>query len=65
MLTKIILPAVLVAFLGGCVSQGTYNQEVQQADTLAAQNKTYQALTAQLQKEIQADQCASSSCRGS
>ena len=56
MLTKIILPAVLVAFLGGCVSQGTYNKEVQQADTLAAQNKTYQALTTKLQSEIKADQ---------
>ena len=56
MLTKLILPAALVAILGGCVSQGTYNQEVQQADTLAAQNKTYQALTAQLQSEIKADQ---------
>ena len=55
MLTKLILPAALVAILGGCVSQGTYNQEVQQADTLAAQNKTYQALTAQLQSEIKAD----------
>jgi len=56
MLTRIILPAVLVAFLGGCVSRGIYNQEVQQADTLAAQNKTYQALTAQLQNEIKADE---------
>ena len=56
MLTKILLPAVLVAFLGGCVSEGTYNKEVQQADTLAAQNKTYLALTAQLQSEIKADQ---------
>lgn len=56
MLTRIILPAVLVAFLGGCVSQGTYNQEVQQANTYAAQSRTYQALSAQLQKEIQADQ---------
>ena len=56
MLTKIILPAVLATFLGGCVSQGTYNKEVQQADTLAAQNKTYQALNAQLQTEIKADQ---------
>jgi chemotaxis protein MotB len=56
MLTKIIFPAVLVTFLGGCVSQGTYNQEVQQANTYAAQSRTYQALSAQLQKEIQADQ---------
>ena len=54
--TKIILPALLVALLGGCVSQGTYNQEVQQANTYAAQSQTYQLLNAQLQKEIQADQ---------
>ena len=56
MLTKVLLPALLVAFLGGCISQGTYNQEVQQANTYAAQSRTYQALSAQLQKEIQADQ---------
>jgi len=56
MLTKIILPAALVTFLGGCVSQSTYNQEVQTANTYAAQSQTYQALNAQLQKEIQADQ---------
>lgn len=56
MAARIIIPAVLVVFLGACVSQGTYNQEVQQADTLAAQNKTYQALTAQLQSEIKADE---------
>ena len=56
MLSRIILPALLVVTLGGCVSQGTYNQEVQQANTYATQSRTYQALSAQLQKEIQADQ---------
>jgi chemotaxis protein MotB len=47
---------LLVVLLGGCVSQGTYNQEVQQVNTLSDQNKTYQALNQQLQAEIQADQ---------
>ena len=56
MLSRVVLPVVLVACLGGCVSQGTYNQEVQQANTYATQSRTYQALSAQLQKEIQADQ---------
>ena len=56
MLAKIVFPAVVVACLGGCVSQGTYNQEVQTANTYAAQSQTYQLLNAQLQKEIQADQ---------
>ena len=56
MLSRIIVPAALVVFLGGCVSQGTYNQEVQQANTYATQSRTYQALSAQLQKEIQAEQ---------
>ena len=29
MFSKITLPLLLIAFLGGCVSQGTYNKEVQ------------------------------------
>ena len=56
MMSRIVLPLLVVATLAGCVSQGTYNQEVQQVNTLSAQNKTYQVLTAQLQREIQADQ---------
>ena len=56
MFSKIGLPLLLIVFLGGCVSQGTYNKEVQQADVLSAQNKTYQALNAELQSEVQADQ---------
>ncbi|NJD25375.1 MAG: OmpA family protein [Betaproteobacteria bacterium] len=56
MLSRIVVPLALVALLGGCVSQGKYNQEVAQVDTLSAQNKTYQALNAQLQNEIKADQ---------
>ena len=56
MLKKALIPLALVAVLGGCVSQGTYNKEVQTANTYAAQSKTYQALDAQLQQEIKADQ---------
>ena len=46
----------IVAVLAGCVSESTYQQEVQQAGTLSAQNKTYQALNQQLQAEVRADQ---------
>lgn len=56
MLARFAVPVLLAALLGGCVSQGTYNKEVQQANTLSSQNQTLQALTAQLQSEIQADQ---------
>ena len=45
-----------VALMVGCVSESTYQQEVQQASTLSAQNKTYQALNQQLQAEVRADQ---------
>ncbi len=53
---KIVFSFLLVAALSACVSEGTYKQEVQQADTLSVQNQAYQALTRQLQAEIQADQ---------
>jgi len=56
MISRIAVPVLLIALLGGCVSEGTYNKEVSQVDTLSAQNKTYQALNAQLQSEIKADQ---------
>ncbi|QKV56031.1 MAG: OmpA family protein [Dechloromonas sp.] len=56
MLKKTVLIVALAAALRGCVSQSTYNQEVQTANTYAAQSATYQALNAQLQKEVQADQ---------
>lgn len=56
MFSRIATAVLMIAVLGGCVSQGTYNKEVSQVDTLSAQNKTYQALNAQLQSEIQADQ---------
>ena len=56
MFKKMLIPVLLAAALGGCVSQGTYNQEVQTANTYAAQSQAYQALNAKLQQEIQADQ---------
>lgn len=56
MFKQLLLPVALIATLGGCVSQSTYNQEVQTANTYASQSRTYQALNAQLQKEVQADQ---------
>ena len=56
MFNKIVFSVLIVAGLGGCVSQGTYNKEVQQADVLSTQNNTLQVLTTQLQSEIQADQ---------
>jgi chemotaxis protein MotB len=45
-----------VALMAGCVSEKTYQQEVQQVGTLSAQNKTSQALNQQLQAEVRADQ---------
>jgi chemotaxis protein MotB len=56
MLKKTLVTVVLAAALGGCVSQSTYNQEVQTANTYAGQSRAYQALNAQLQQEIKADQ---------
>lgn len=47
---------VTIALLSACVSQKTYNQEVQKANTLSAQDQAYQQLTAQLQGEVAADQ---------
>ena len=47
---------VTAALLSACVSQGTYNQEVQKASTLSAQDKAYQQLSAQLKGEVAADQ---------
>ena len=45
-----------VALMAGCVSEPTYQKEVQQVGTLSAQNKTEQALNQQLQAEVRADQ---------
>jgi chemotaxis protein MotB len=56
MFKKTLIAVVLAASLAGCVSQSTYNQEVQTANTYAGQSKAYQALDAQLQQEIKADQ---------
>jgi len=56
MFKKNLIAVVLATSLAGCVSQSTYNQEVQTANTYAGQSKAYQALDAQLQQEIKADQ---------
>ena len=56
MFKKTLITFSLAAALVGCVSQSTYNQEVQTANTYAGQSKAYQALDAQLQQEIKADQ---------
>ena len=56
MLSKIIALAILALSLSACVSKSSYDKEVNQADALAAQNKTYQALNMQLQSEVQADE---------
>lgn len=56
MFNKTLIAVVLATSLAGCVSQSTYNQEVQTANTYAGQSKAYQALDAQLQQEIKADQ---------
>lgn len=56
MFKKTLIAVVLATSLAGCVSQSTYNQEVQTANTYAGQSKAYQALDAQLQQEIKADQ---------
>ncbi len=44
MFKRTLITVVLAAALGGCVSQSTYNQEVQTANTYASQSRTYQAL---------------------
>jgi chemotaxis protein MotB len=42
--SRILFSLLLAASLSACVSQGTYQQEVQQVDTLSIQNQAYQAL---------------------
>jgi hypothetical protein len=44
MFKRTLITVVPAAALGGCVSQSTYNQEVQTANTCASQSRTYQAL---------------------
>jgi chemotaxis protein MotB len=53
---KKMVVLLAVALVAGCVSEKTYQQEVQQVGTLSAQNKTYQQLNQQLQAEVRADQ---------
>jgi len=56
MRTRILIPLFVLVFVAGCVSQGTYKKEVEQVDTLSAQNQTYKDLNQQLQAEVKADQ---------
>jgi chemotaxis protein MotB len=63
MRTNVMVVLCAVVLVAGCVSEKTYQREVQQeqqtsqeAAALDAQNKTYQALNQRLQTEIKADQ---------
>jgi|WetSurMetagenome_2_1015567.scaffolds.fasta_scaffold95177_3 chemotaxis protein MotB len=47
------MAAVLVT---GCVTEGTYQQEVKKTDTLQSQNETYEKLNTALKSEVAADQ---------
>jgi len=47
---------VLALTWAACVSDSTYKKEVQKADTLSAQNATYEKLNTQLQAEVKSDQ---------
>ena len=47
---------VLALIWAACVSESTYKKEVQKADTLSAQNATYEKLNTQLQAEVKSDQ---------
>jgi chemotaxis protein MotB len=55
---KIGLSVLSIALLlvSGCVTEGTYQQEVTQVDTLSAQNSTYKELNQQLEAEVRSDQ---------
>jgi chemotaxis protein MotB len=52
----LIVLSIALAMFTGCVSEGTYQQEVQQVDTLSAQNSTYKELNQQLEAEVRSDQ---------
>ena len=52
---KLIFVLALV-FAAGCVSQGTYDQQVQETQQLAYLNATYQQLNQALEAEVAADQ---------
>lgn len=47
---------VATAALAACVSQGSYNQEVQKADSYEQKASTYQQLSSQLKGELATDQ---------
>jgi chemotaxis protein MotB len=52
----LIVLSIALVMVTGCVSEGTYQQEVQQVDTLSAQNSTYKELNRQLEAEVRSDQ---------
>jgi len=48
--------SIALVMVTGCVTEGTYQQEVTQVDTLSAQNSTYKELNQQLEAEVKSDQ---------
>jgi len=51
-----VLAVCALPWTAACVSDSTYKQEVQKADTLSAQNANYEKLNTQLQAEVKSDQ---------
>ena len=52
----LIVLSIALVMVTGCVTEGTYQQEVTQVDTLSAQNSTYKELNQQLEAEVKSDQ---------
>src|SRR5512137_683916 len=52
----LIVLSIALVLVSGCVTEGTYQQEVTQVDTLSAQNSTYKELNKQLEAEVRSDQ---------
>jgi chemotaxis protein MotB len=52
----LIVLSIALVMVTGCVTEGTYQQEVTQVDTLSAQNSTYKELNQQLEAEVRSDQ---------
>ena len=52
----LIVLSIALLMVMGCVTEGTYQQEVTQVDTLSAQNSTYKELNQQLEAEVKSDQ---------
>lgn len=53
---KKMFSLVALAFVTSCVTEGTYKKEEQKANTLQAQNQTYEQLNAALKTEVASDQ---------